>query len=121
MEPVRRRILKIYIISLTVGAGSWLWLKATGIGIPCMVNSATGLLCPGCGTSRMFLSLLRLDIPAAFRCNSCVFLLLVYWNVTAMLCFAGKPAFVRSRRFLYGSLWMSVAVLAVFGILRNII
>ena len=119
MEPVRRRILQIYMGVLAVGMAYLLWLKCTGIGIPCMVNQVTGLLCPGCGVSRMFLALLRLDFSGAFRYNSVMFCLFCYWNPVALLCAWGKPKGIRSPRFLYGSLWCSVAALAMFCILRN--
>lgn len=121
MAPIRRSILKIYGWALVIGLGYVLWLRITGIGIPCLFRESTGLLCPGCGVSRMFLALLRLDIAGAFRNNGAAFCLLCYWNLTALLCFHGRPAFLRSPRFLYGSLWISVGVLVMFGVLRNVL
>lgn len=121
MEPMRRKIVKLYAWVLAIGLGYVLWLRLGGSGIPCLVRKATGLLCPGCGVTRMFLALLRLDIAGAFRHNGAMLLLFCYWNLTALLCFVGKPAFVRGSRFLYGSLWVSVGILVAFGILRNIL
>ena len=121
MDPVRRRMLKIFGVILGIGFAYVIWFHLTGIGSPCVINATTGMLCPGCGVSRMFLSLLKGDIPGAFRYNGCAFALLVYWGLTALLCFAGKPGFARNSRFLYSSLWVSVALLVLFGILRNII
>ena len=121
MDPVRRTILKIYGFVLGIGFAYVVWLRLTGIGIPCVVNTATGMLCPGCGISRMFLSLLKLDFPAAWHYNSCAVILLGYWNLTAALCFWGKPVFFRDSGFLYSSLWVSAAVLFLFGVFRNIL
>lgn len=116
---MRRSILKIYGWILAVGFAYVLWLRYTGIGIPCLLNSATGLLCPGCGVSRMFLALLKLDFAGAFRYNAAALGLFFYWNLVALLCFIGRPAFVRKPRFLYGRLWCSVGAMVLYGILRN--
>lgn len=121
MDTVKKNIVKVYGGTLAVGLPYVLWLRLTGLGIPCLIQSVTGMLCPGCGSTRMFLALLRLDISSAFRHNAAVLCLLIFWNVTAALCFWGKPGFIRSARFLYGCLWGSVAVLAVFGVLRNLL
>ena len=41
------------------------FMTITGIGCP--IRWFTGISCPGCGMSRAFISLLRLDFAAAFR------------------------------------------------------
>ena len=43
--------------------------------IPCFFHKITGLYCPGCGITRMVLSLLHLDFYQAFRWNPFLFLL----------------------------------------------
>ena len=49
-----------------------------------------------------------------------VFILLILWNVIAILCFTEKIRFVQSKRFLYSSLGVSVTALMTFWIVRNI-
>ena len=44
----------------------------------CIFNHLTGLLCPGCGTTRMLKSLFRLKIKDAFMFNPLVFCLLPF-------------------------------------------
>lgn len=117
---MRAKILKIYISLFTIGTIYLIWVLATGTGIPCLYYEATGLLCPGCGVSRMFIDLARLDIAAAFSYNPIVFVLLIIWNLIALLCFVGKPQCVQTSKFLYTSLGMTLAVLSVWGIVRNI-
>lgn len=58
-------------IGIALGAGIVyaLFVRLTGWGIPCVFYLITDLYCPGCGISRMFLSLLRLDFVAAVRYN----------------------------------------------------
>ncbi|MGN5237531.1 MULTISPECIES: DUF2752 domain-containing protein [unclassified Rhodococcus (in: high G+C Gram-positive bacteria)] len=41
-----------------------------GIIPPCPTYAIFGILCPGCGASRMLYSLVHLDIPAAVRFNA---------------------------------------------------
>ncbi|OWY83484.1 hypothetical protein B9C99_03370 [Rhodococcus sp. BUPNP1] len=41
-----------------------------GIIPPCPTYSLFGILCPGCGSSRMLYSLVHLDVPAALRYNA---------------------------------------------------
>lgn len=47
--------------------------------IPCPLNRITGIPCPGCGMTRAYLSLLRLDFAAAFRFNP------MFWSVPILL------------------------------------
>ena len=39
----------------------WQWLR-----IPCVIRSLAGIPCPGCGLTRAWLAVLRLDLSAAF-------------------------------------------------------
>ena len=116
---MRRQIFKIYSVILAVGLGYWLWIRLTGLSIPCLYLITTGLRCPGCGSTRMMLSLLRLDFAAAFSYNPVVFVLFGIWNLIAFFCFVGKPYFFQKPRFLYTVFWISLFFLIVFGILRN--
>ena len=50
------------------------WLLRGG-GLYCVFREVTGLYCPGCGSGRAALALLRGDVGAAFRHNPLVFLL----------------------------------------------
>ena len=118
-DPTQWSILKIYVWTLSIGLLYALWIRLTGIGIPCMFYSSTGLLCPGCGISRMFLAMLRLDLAAALQYNAAAFCLFFFWNLIALLCFWGKPSFIRKPKFLYSCLWATVVILVVFGVVRN--
>ncbi|MEU5840990.1 DUF2752 domain-containing protein [Rhodococcus sp. NPDC047139] len=48
-----------------------------GVIPPCPTYSLFGILCPGCGSSRMLYSILHLDIPAALHYNALGLLALV--------------------------------------------
>lgn len=48
-------------------------VRALGFGIPCPFHALTGLLCPGCGVTRMGTWLLRGDMVGAFSANPVLF------------------------------------------------
>ena len=115
-----KRIGKLYGITFCIGFAYFLWVKLTGLAIPCLYYATTGTLCPGCGISRMFLCMAKLDFAQAFSYNPVCFCLFFYWNLIALLYLWGKPSFVRKNRFLYGNLILTVAILLIFTIIRNI-
>jgi len=71
-------LLKKTGLVLGIGLGYAAFVMLTGWGIPCLFHKLTGLLCPGCGISRMFLSLLRGDLILAARYNLLVLALLPF-------------------------------------------
>ena len=98
------------------GAVRWGWW------LPCVFNRLTGLRCPGCGVSRMCLSLLRLDFEQAF-----------YWNGAVMICLPALAylfGYLLYRYIRFGDMgmkrwqsnlcWCMAAVLLLFGIWRNL-
>lgn len=115
---MRKRIIKIYSIILLVGILYWLWGQLTGLYLDCFVRAATGVQCPACGISRMFLALLRLDFIGAFHYHPVIFCLFFLWNAVSVLCFWGKPKFLQKPRFLFSLLAVSVAAFVLFGIYR---
>ncbi len=117
---MRRAILKVYTWIFAIGLGYALLVMATGFSIPCFYRSVSGMLCPGCGVSRMFLAMLRLDFAEAFRQNAAIFLLLFPWNGAALLGILGKPALFQRSKTWYWMLGVTIGILLLFGILRNI-
>ncbi len=122
MAKRRNKVIIIALVSLGTGALYALFVKLTGFGIPCPIRLMTGLECPGCGTSRMAMSLLRLDFVSAFRYNPAVFCLL-----PVMAACAARYAFVYVKygrvkdRFADAVLWVIIGALVIFGALRNVL
>ncbi len=116
---MRKSIVKIYLAVLLVGGIYAGIVLLTEKAIPCIFFLTTGFKCPGCGVSRMFISMLKFDFVSAFHYNPVIFILFFAWNLTALGAFIGKPAFFRSNKFLLCCLYVTVGVLAVFGVLRN--
>lgn len=65
----------------------------------CPLYAVSGIPCPGCGMTRAFFSLLRLDFAAAWKWNPSVYLLL-FCTVYAVACgMMGRADRVKSFRF----------------------
>ena len=114
------------LVRLLIGFGIFgglysIFTLLTGWGIPCPVHLLTGWSCPGCGISRFFLALLRLDLPGALSQNPAVAVLLPLWLGVGAVEFWWNPkALEEPSRLLHGLELASVILLAVFGVLRNL-
>lgn len=65
----KKRLYKLLTgcaIVLLVGLLYYLIISIVGTGIPCLYYTFSGFYCPGCGVTRMAVSLLRLDFEMAF-------------------------------------------------------
>lgn len=87
------------------------------VGIPCLFHKFTGLLCPGCGITRMILAILHLDFKSAFRYNQVVFIfspiiLYVSWLKSENY----KLSLIENI-----VVYIILIILLIFGIIRNII
>lgn len=122
---MRDRIIKLSKPVAVVAAIGFIYLllhELTGFAVPCPINLVTGLYCPGCGISRMFFCLFRLDFAGAFSSNCVIFCLLPVAVIAAV--------FHAYRYIRYGSgrlykaeniaIYVIIAVLVIFGIARNI-
>lgn len=70
------QLVKPILEILLPGAAYIIFVKITGWGLPCLIKLVTGKYCPGCGISRMLLSMLQLDFETAFHANRLLFFLL---------------------------------------------
>ena len=88
--------------------------------IPCFFHKITGLYCPGCGITRMVLSLLHLDFYQAFRWNPFLFLLTPLFIVYGVAYFL-YWLYDREAPKLPNTIWNILLIAAiVFMALRNI-
>lgn len=88
--------------------------------IPCFFHKITGFYCPGCGITRMILSLLKFDFYQAFRWNPFLFsvipLFLIY-GIIYYFCWLYDKKIPR----LPNIVWNILLILAIiFMVLRNI-
>ena len=116
------RVVRRYGILLLVGLAYYVFVSLTNIGIPCPVRLITGFQCPGCGISRMLMSLVRLDLAAAFQYNPVVLLtlpIILFFVIRSDIDYVrtGKNSLDR-----YQPIWIAeLVILLVFGVIRNIV
>ncbi|AJS60643.1 hypothetical protein UB51_21745 [Paenibacillus sp. IHBB 10380] len=115
LDPKRHPKL-FWGVSLGVGGLFYLkvWLPVTKIDVPCVFHELTGFYCPGCGITRVTLSLLGLDFVQAFRYNPLVFIILPLY---AMYFVTKKK---QMRVLSNGIMTVMLIVTLAFGLLRNI-
>ncbi len=97
-------------------------VRVTGFGIPCIFHVVTGFDCPGCGVTRMCLSLLRLDFAAAYRYNAAILVLSPLGIAVAarqawLYVKTGHP---KLSKIEMGIISFLIVALLVFGVWRNI-
>lgn len=67
----------------------WLWLE-----LPCVIRYLTGWICPGCGMSRAWLALLRLDVGSAFFYHP------MFWSVPLLVLYILYDGYLFRNRLL---------------------
>ena len=114
-------IMKKAVLVGIVGLGYAFFIQKTGYAIPCVFYKITGFYCPGCGVSRMCLSLLKGDIKAAFYANSMIMICI------PILCLVGVKSLFDKRKYrkikekqIDRILWGFIIAFLIFGVMRNI-
>ena len=117
----KHKILRGVLILLAVGAAYYAFVKLTGLSLFCPIQKITGRACPGCGISHFCMDLVEFRFAEAFRENVAVAVLLPVWGVSAAAVYLknGAQGFKKSRA-LNILAWVSVVLLVVFGVVRNL-
>lgn len=120
MQETRRQILITYRNLFLLGGIYYLWIRLTGVAFPCVFHRLTGLDCPGCGLTRMCLALIHLDVPNAYQSNPVGLVMMALWNLIALIRFLGRPAWMQTRSFMKASIGVTMLVMLLWGIGRNL-
>ncbi len=117
----KNRIYKVigFILLCMIYAG---FVLRFNVGIPCIFYKITGLKCPGCGITRMLLSIWKLDFRSAYEANQMIFILqpvLYYFIVKNVL------AYIRGQQMIYRKwenvlLYILIVLMLGFFVIRNI-
>ena len=118
---VKKVKLSLLILVLLIILGIlYLLFIHSGFVIPCFFHELTNLYCPGCGITRMILSLFQLDFYQAFRFNPLLFVLLPFFIVLATIQYK-RWLFNQKYLKIPNYVWNSILIITIlFGILRNL-
>ena len=111
-----KKILLVTIILSTI----YLYLnKRFSFYVPCIFHKITHLYCPGCGITRMIISILKLNFYQAFRYNPLMFILtpfLIIYEIIYYINWLQDKYFKISKKIWYILLIITI----IYTILRNI-
>lgn len=122
---MKKRALTVikYITSiLIIGILYGIFVMNTGIGLPCIFYQVTGLKCPGCGVSRMCLSLMKLDFKRAYHYNEVLFVLSPVLIIVFAYQICRYIRFDETKLTKVQSviMYIMIALLIFWGVFRNI-
>lgn len=110
---------KIILISILL-AITYLYLnKRFSFYIPCLFHKITHLYCPGCGITRMILSILKLNFYQAFRYNPLLFIMMPFIILYELLYYIN---WIQDKDFkISNKIWYTLLIITIiYTILRNI-
>lgn len=87
---------------------------------PCLINKYTGFFCPGCGITRMVLSIITLNFYQAFRYNAFLFILFLLTIIYQIIKLITKQFSTKELK-LNNYVYITILIAAIgFGIIRNL-
>jgi len=120
---MRKPLQDIALFGAIIAVGTVFYFfdpETTALFPKCMFHEMTGLYCPGCGSTRALYCLLHGELRNAFRDNALVVLALPLLGAILLArAFRRRPPVVATQSKL-GWLGLLLAVIVVFGIVRNI-
>jgi len=123
MKKRLQKEIRLLIIVSLFGIAYYGFITISGISIPCVFKLITGFKCPGCGITRMFEAMFRLDFKSAFKYNPIIFttfpLLLGCFAYERIIYI--KSGVVKSSTVCNIFLWIEIIVLITYGVIRNLV
>ncbi len=122
---MKKRIKRLITAAILLIAAGLLYFglnRIFGFAIPCVFHKITGFYCPGCGVTGMLTDLLQFDFLGAFEHNQVLFVSLpIIIYLLVKLCIG----YIKNGSLVLGKVdncivYVLIAVLVIFGILRNI-
>ena len=118
-----KKAILLWVGALIIGFIVAIILNSQGWYLPCPFRTLTGYLCPGCGTTRMFMALLQLDFVKAYHYNRVVFLSLPIIIICLIKLTINYVKFgnLEVPKWMDKILVVVIVALLAFGVIRNLI
>ena len=125
MEEKKNRVRKIIYrdsIILLAGILYAVFVRLTGLAVPCIFRTLTGWQCPGCGITRACLSLLKGEIRTSFSYNPFLYFAgpcIIYLIVR------GDLNYIKGDAYRLGTadtvlIYILIMAALIFGVVRNL-
>lgn len=122
---IKRRLCRMLFCGaavLCIGLLYGVFVKVTGIAIPCVFYRITGWKCPGCGVTRMCLALLQFRWEEAWNCHP---MLLAQLPFLGLIALRNVVAYIKNgachiSRFETVVIYICIVLLVAFTVFRNI-
>lgn len=122
VELNKERIKKSIIVTFSISILIILFLylnKQFSFFIPCIFHKITNLYCPGCGATRMVISIINLNFYKAFKYNPFLFIIspfLIFYFIKYYIYWIQNKKYCVNK-----NIWNILLICAiVFTVLRNI-
>ncbi|MBO4242409.1 MAG: DUF2752 domain-containing protein [Clostridiales bacterium] len=119
LSPMKKTVLFL-LLSIVAGLLYYVFIKVTGFAFPCMMYELTGLKCPTCGITHMFLHMAQLDFKAAFEDNQFVFLTWPLSGLEILYVFYKSVKGEKIPKWNYIFIYILVGIAIIFCIIRNV-
>lgn len=117
-----RKVLIKYSIIFVIAFAYLIFVLCTGIRIPCVLYELTGIKCPGCGVTRMLVSIARFKFVTAFNYNPFLFITGPFLLAYLFFC---ELKYIKTGDKDMGKwemfIWVELFLALTYGVLRNIL
>lgn len=113
-------IIKGCFIILALGFLYYIFIRITGIGIPCYIYRITGFKCPSCGITHMVIHMSKFRFKEAFHDNMMAFIMWPF--VVIDIIYIIYKSLIREKIPIptYILSYMMVGIAVIFCIIRNV-
>lgn len=117
-----KKASKIIVLLLLLVFLSFIVTKVvTIINYKCPFNLFLKIKCPGCGVTRMFLSIFKLDFKSAFRYNSLFFVGIILFIIYLIYVFISIIFNKKYYKLNWNHAIIFAGIMIIYGVIRNIV
>lgn len=115
-----KKRVKTLLVLFILGLAYLIFIRISGVCIPCFFEKITGWRCPGCGITTLFYRLSIFDFKTAFRANMFLF---VTWPFIAFEVIYDFILSLRKKKMPRANsvaLYVYIGLLVAWGVVRNL-